>query len=326
MADVIVIGSLNADLVVKSPRFPRPGETISGDDLQIIPGGKGANQAVAAARQGAHVSMIGRVGSDGFGPFLVDNLKSNNVETSHVLKTDSATGTAIIVVDADGQNSIVLSPGANGLVTPADVDSASFADFGLLLLQLEIPTPTVLRAAQRAHEHGLTVILNPAPAKPLPTELLSNVDILIPNESELSLLTGLSVNDETSAEIAAKEILKQGVKIVIVTLGSKGALLVTDSQVTHVNTYKVNVVDTTAAGDAFIGGFASKIIERRKRAKRPTPTLTPADAQENAAYAREIESAVRYGCACGALAATKFGAQPSLPTKAEVENFILHPS
>lgn len=303
MADIIVIGSLNADLVFKSPRFPQPGETISGEDLQIIPGGKGANQAVAAARQGVKTSMIGRVGSDSFGPFLLENLKSNQVDTSHVLQTDSATGTAIIVVDANGQNSIVLSPGANGKVTPADVDTASFADFGLLLLQLEIPTPTVLRAAQRAHEHGLQVILNPAPAKPLPHELLANVDILIPNESELSLLTGLPVNDVSSAEMAAKEILKQGVQTVIVTLGSKGALLVTASQVTHVNTYKVDVVDTTAAGDAFIGGFASAMLS-----------------------GKSLKDSVRYGCACGALATTKFGAQPSLPTKTEVETFTLHHS
>lgn len=324
MIDILVIGSLNADLVVKSPRFPQPGETISGDDLQIIPGGKGANQAVAAARQGVKTTMIGRVGNDSFGPFLVDNLKSNNVDTSHVVKTDSATGTAIIVVDANGQNSIVLSPGANGMVTPADVNSASFADpstgsgqrFGLLLLQLEIPTLTILHAAKRAREQGLTVILNPAPAKPLPAELLSNVDILIPNESELALLTGMPVTDGSSAELAAKEILKQGVKTVIVTLGSKGALLVTATQVKHVDTYKVNVVDTTAAGDAFIGGFASKIIEYRRR------SLTPTDAQESGSYAKEIETAVRYGCACGALATTKFGAQPSLPTKEEISTFL----
>jgi len=299
MSNVLVIGSLNADLVVKSPRFPQPGETISGDDLQIIPGGKGANQAVATARQGVKTTMVGRVGSDSFGPFLVDNLKSNDVDTSQVLKTDSATGTAIIVVDANGQNSIVLSPGANGMVTPADVDSASFSNSGLLLLQLEIPTPTVLRAAQRAREHGMQVILNPAPAKPLPAELLSNVDILIPNESELALLTSLPVTDSSSAEVAAKEILKQGVKTVIVTLGSKGALLVTATQVKHVDTYKVNVVDTTAAGDAFIGGFASAILS-----------------------GKSLEDSVRYGCACGALATTKFGAQPSLPTKDEVETFI----
>ncbi len=299
MADIIIVGSLNADLVVRSPRFPQPGETISGEDLQIIPGGKGANQAVAAARQGVKTAMLGRVGSDSFAPFLVDNLKANQVDTSHVIVDSSATGTAIIVVDSNGQNSIVLSPGANGNVSPADVDSASFSNSKLLLLQLEIPTPTVLHAAQQARANGLTVILNPAPAKSLPRELISVVDILIPNESELSLLTGLPVNDIGSAEHAAKEILKQGVKTVIVTLGSKGALLVTAHQTTQIDTYKVNVVDTTAAGDAFIGGFASAMLN-----------------------GKSLEDSVRYGCACGALATTKFGAQPSLPTKEEVEKII----
>ncbi|MBK7450264.1 MAG: ribokinase [Anaerolineales bacterium] len=299
MADIIIVGSLNADLVVRSPRFPQPGETISGEDLQIIPGGKGANQAVAAARQGVKTAMLGRVGSDSFGPFLVENLKANQVDTSHVIVDSSATGTAIIVVDSNGQNSIVLSPGANGNVSPADVDSASFSNSKLLLLQLEIPTPTVLHAAQQARANGLTVILNPAPAKSLPRELISVVDILIPNESELSLLTGLPVNDIGSAEHAAKEILKQGVKTVIVTLGSKGALLVTAHQTTQIDTYKVNVVDTTAAGDAFIGGFASAMLN-----------------------GKSLEDSVRYGCACGALATTKFGAQPSLPTKEEVEKII----
>lgn len=308
--NILVIGSLNADLVVKSPRFPQPGETISGDDLQIIPGGKGANQAVAAAKLGAQVAMIGRVGSDSFASFLVENLNANQVDTSHVFKTDSATGTAIIVVDAHGQNSIVLSPGANGKVSPADVDPASFLTSNLLLLQLEIPTPTVLHAAQQARANGLTVILNPAPAKPLPAELLAHVDILIPNESELSLLTGLPVADVASAEVAAKEILKQGVKTVIVTLGSKGALLVTNTQAKQVDTYKVDVVDTTAAGDAFIGGFAAKLLESNG---------LPLDTQGQALI---LQNAIRYGCACGALATTKFGAQPSLPTKEEVETFI----
>jgi len=310
MNKILVIGSLNADLVVKSPRFPQPGETISGDDLQIIPGGKGANQAVAAARHGAQVAMIGRVGSDSFASFLVENLNANQVDTSHVLKTDSATGTAIIVVDANGQNSIVLSPGANGKVSPADVDPASFLTSKLLLLQLEIPTPTVLHAAQQARANGLTVILNPAPAKPLPAELLAHVDILIPNESELALLTGSPVTDVASAEVAAKEILKQGVKTVIVTLGSKGALLVTNTQVEQVDTYKVDVVDTTAAGDAFIGGFAAKLLESNG---------LPLDTQGQTLI---LQNAVRYGCACGALATTKFGAQPSLPTKDEVTKFI----
>ena len=168
MPDILVVGSLNADLVVRVPRFPQPGETISGEDLKIIPGGKGANQAVAAARQGASVTMLGRVGSDSFGPELIDNLKRNQVDSTLVqVDPDSATGTAIIVVDANGQNNIILSPGGNGKVSSLDVKDVSFSDFKLLLLQLEIPIETVLSAAQKAKEKGLRILLNPAPAAPL---------------------------------------------------------------------------------------------------------------------------------------------------------------
>jgi ribokinase len=307
MPDILVIGSLNADLVVKSLRFPQPGETISGEDLQIIPGGKGANQAVAAARQGVDVAIVGRVGSDSFGPLLVENLKSNHVDTSHMLTTESATGTAIIVVDANGQNSIVLSPGANGKVTPQDVDSAP--DAKILLLQFEIPMDAVLHAAKRYKAQGTTVVLNPAPARQIPADLLAQTDFLVPNESELTLLTDMPVTDIKSAEKAAKELLKRRVKTVIVTLGEKGALIVSNTEVTHIDTFKVNVVDTTAAGDAFIGGFAAKLLEL-------------ASLLESQEQTHILQNAVRYGCACGALAATKFGAQPSLPTKEEVENFL----
>lgn len=305
-----MVGSLNADLVVRAPRFPQAGETISGDDLQVIPGGKGANQAVAAARHGAQVSMLGRVGNDGFGDFLLDNLRENNVDISHIQRDDASTGTATIIVDSNGQNSIVLSPGANGKVSAADVENASFADHRLLLLQLEIPTPTVLAAARRAHENGVSVILNPAPATELPDELISQADYLVPNETELSLLTGMDVNDTPSAELAAKSLLGRGVGHVIVTLGSRGALVVDKYTSIHVETYKVDVVDTTAAGDAFIGGFASKLLESAS---------SRANLQESAPV---LQKAVQYGCACGALATTKFGAQPSLPTKTEVERLL----
>jgi len=299
MPSILVVGSLNADLVVRTPRFPQPGETISGEDLQVIPGGKGANQAVAASRLGAKVSMLGRVGKDNFGDFLLNNLESNNVDAQLVQRDDASTGTATIIVDANGQNSIVLSAGANGNVSPADVEHASFSDFSLLLLQLEIPTPTVLSATKLAKENGGTVILNPAPAKQIPDDLIALADFIIPNETELSLLTGLEVKDISSTEKAARILLQRGAKNVIVTLGSKGALIVDKDSSTHVDTYQVNVADTTAAGDAFIGGFATALLENKA-----------------------IEEAVRYGCACGALATTKFGAQPSLPTKEEVESFI----
>ena len=316
MPDILVVGSLNADLVVRAPRFPQPGETISGEDLQVIPGGKGANQAVATARHGTQVSMLGRVGNDHFGDFLLDNLKENNVDFQHVLRDPASTGTAIIIVDSNGQNSIVLSAGANGKVSSADVDSASFADHRLLLLQLEIPIPTVLSATQRAHAEGLLVILNPAPARQLPEEIISQIDYLIPNETELGLLTNMNVHDIPSAEQAAKSLMERGVKNVIVTLGSKGALIVTSTQVKHIETFKVDVVDTTAAGDAFIGGFAYKLLES---ANSLHSQGVLANAQEQAPI---LHNAVRYGCACGALATTKFGAQPSLPTKEEVENFM----
>lgn len=299
MPDILVIGSLNADLVVRSPRFPEPGETISGGDLQVIPGGKGANQAVAAARLSAHVMMLGRVGKDNFGDFLLDNLKSNHVDTTSVQHDDASTGTAIIVVDSNGQNSIVLSPGANGNVTPVDVDHTSFPAGGLILLQLEIPIPTVLHAAQRARESGTRVVLNPAPAQSLPNELIALADFIIPNESELQLLTGMNVSDIPSVERAGRALLQRGAKNVIVTLGDKGALIVEPEASKQVDTFKVDVVDTTAAGDAFIGGFATQLLE-----------------------SSSLLEAVRFGCACGALATTKFGAQPSLPTREEVEKLI----
>jgi ribokinase len=216
-----------------------------------------------------------------------------------IQRDDASTGTAIIVVDSNGQNSIVLSPGANGKVTPGDVEQASFPAGGLLLLQLEIPIPTVLRAAQRARDNGTRVILNPAPAQSLPEELIALSDFIVPNETELSLLTGMEVTDVPSAESAARKVLARGAKHVLVTLGSRGALLVLDTQSVFVGTFQVEVVDTTAAGDAFIGGFATSLLENKS-----------------------LEESVRIGCACGALAVTKFGAQPSLPTKEEVDNFM----
>jgi len=311
MTDVLVIGSLNADLVVRAPRFPAPGETIRGGDLLTIPGGKGANQAVAAARQGLNVAMVGRVGRDNFSPYLIENLESNNVNVSHIVKDGFASGTAIIILDENGQNSIVISPGANGNVSAEDVDSAP--DAKILLLQFEIPIETVTHAAKRYKSMGTTVILNPAPASQISTDLLTNVDILVANEHELAVISNTQITDIKSAELAAKGIITQGVKTLILTRGSEGALIVTDSQVQHVETFKVDVVDSTGAGDAFVGGLAAKLLEFHLE------TNTGLSGKE---WSTAFQKAVQYACACGALAVTKLGAQPSLPIKEDVDNFI----
>ncbi|MFN2182802.1 MAG: ribokinase, partial [Anaerolineae bacterium] len=202
---IAVAGSLNMDLVVRSPRIPRPGETIIGGEYRHVPGGKGANQAVAAARLGAQVAMVGRLGRDAFGDQLRNNLAAGGVDTSFVVQDAGiATGVALIVVDDAGQNSIVVAPGANMRLSPADIDAAAQAIAGAdaLLLQLESPLDAVIRAAEVAHDHGVTVILNPAPARPLPPHLLALVDVLIPNESEAALLTGLPVDSQSEAEEA----------------------------------------------------------------------------------------------------------------------------
>ncbi len=300
MADIVVVGSLNADLVVRSPRFPAPGETIRGEDLATIPGGKGANQAVAAARLGARVIMVGCVGADGFGATLIENLKQNKVDARHVMRDGSAaTGTAIIVVDSNGENSIILSPGANAKVSEHDIEPAVLAGAKLLLLQFEIPMEAVLYSARLAREKKVRVILNPAPAREIPNELLKIADYVLPNETELSSLTKKRITDKASLEDAAHELISRGAANVIVTLGEKGALIMGKHSKSYVPSYKVKPVDTTGAGDAFIGGMAYALVHRKS-----------------------VKDAVKYGCACGALATTKFGAQPSLPTAEDVKEFL----
>jgi ribokinase len=300
MNKILVIGSLNTDLVVRAPRFPSPGETIQGENLVTIPGGKGANQAVAAARLGAQVAMIGRVGADAFGSTLINNLKQNKVDADRVTKDgSSATGSAVIVVDSQGQNSIILSPGANAKVTPSDINPGSFSGSSLLLLQFEIPIETVIHSANLAKEKGLLVLLNPAPAHNLPDDLLRTADYILPNETELGILTGKPVYDLASVGTAGLSLLARGAKNIIVTLGAQGALIVNRDGAKLIPSFKVNVVDTTAAGDAFIGGVAVGLSN-----------------------GKSLEDAVQYACACGALAVTKFGAQPSMPTADDVNKLI----
>ena len=290
------------DLVVRSPRIPRPGETIIGSAYQQIPGGKGANQAVAAARLGAQVSMVGRLGCDAFGNQLLEGLAAAGIDSTFVLQDGEApTGVALIVVDEAGQNSIVVAAGANMRLSPADVDRAESAIAGsnVLLLQLESPLDTVIRAAELTQHHDVTVILNPAPAHPLPDRLLAMVDVLIPNESETAILTGTSVESLDQASAAALALLQLGIGAVVLTLGDKGAILAQEDRVEVMPAFQVRAVDTTAAGDAFAAGLAVALAE-----------------------GMDLVDAVRWGNAAGALAATVHGAQPSLPTRHDLEQLL----
>ena len=290
------------DLVARAPRIPEPGETIIGTGFRTAPGGKGANQAVAAARLGAQVSMVGRVGVDAFAGQLLDNIAAAGVDHTFVVQdSEAATGVALIVVDDAGQNSIVVASGANMCLVPADVDAAEavISSADVLLLQLESPLETVTRAAELAHAHGVRVILNPAPARSLPAALLSIVDVLVPNEGETALLTGLPVGSDAEAEAAAAALRDIGVGTVILTLGQRGAILASEKGTQLLPAFDVSPVDTTAAGDAFVGGFAVALAE-----------------------GRTLAEAVRWGNAAGALATTKLGAQPSLPTRRALEEML----
>jgi len=298
MKRIVVVGSLNMDLVVRAPRHPQPGETLIGGDFQTFPGGKGANQAVAAARLGAQVRMIGRVGGDAFGEALLQTVRQDGVDTTFIRRDEqAATGVALITLDAAGQNTIVVAPGANMRVTRQDIEEAEAAFEGadLLLMQLECPLEAVQAAAQMAHRHGLPVVLNPAPARPLPADLLAQTDYLLPNQPELRLLA----DGEADVPRAAARLLAQGVRNLVVTLGEEGALLVTGGSQEHLPAFRVPVVDTVAAGDAFAGAFCVALAE-----------------------GKPLREAVLWGNAAGAIAVTRPGAQPSMPNRAELTQFL----
>jgi ribokinase len=285
------------DLVVRAPRHPQPGETILGSNFQTFPGGKGANQAVAAARMGGQVRMIGRVGSDSFGEELLATLQKNEVDTQHVLRTSNvSSGVALITLDETGQNTIVVAQGANARLSPQDIHNAreAFSGASILLLQLEIPLETVMTAVDLARQEGMGIILNPAPARQLPASLLSKVDFIIPNESELALLTGMQ-----TISLAASSLRSIGTRRLVVTLGSEGVLVVEDDEPYRLLPHTVPVVDSTAAGDAFVGAFAVAQTEHR-------PT----------------RDAATWGNAAGALAVMRAGAQPSLPYRAELLDYM----
>ncbi|MDI6696632.1 MAG: ribokinase [Anaerolineales bacterium] len=303
---IVTLGGLNMDLVVRVPVIPKPGETITGHSFATFPGGKGANQTVALARLGAQVCMIGRVGADSFGETLLNNLRQEGVRTDFVkVDHERATGVALITVEDSGQNNISVAPGANMAVSAEEVIAAFSAleDFDMLVMPLETPMEAILTAARLAREHGARVALNPAPAQPLTSELLQWVDIIIPNEFEAAALTGIETSEETGAHRAALQLHEWTGGSVALTLGERGALLLDDSQTPpqfiYLPAYRVTAVDTTAAGDAFVAGLALGLSE-----------------------GMPLSKAAQLGSAAGAISVTRHGAQPSLPKRAEVEAFI----
>lgn len=300
-ARVVVVGSVNTDMVVKGSRLPGPGETVTGGRFIMAPGGKGANQAVAAARLGAEVTLVAKVGRDVFGDQAIENYRREGILTDCILRDSShATGVALILVDERGENLISVASGANHTLTPQEIAFAAdrIRNADVLMLQLEIPMETVCAAAQIAAEAGVPLILDPAPAAPLPGGLLQHVAYLTPNETEAERLTGVTVTDEASARQAAERLLTAGTRHVLVTLGAKGVLVADKEHAVVVPSVRVDAVDTTAAGDAFNGGLAWAL-----------------------ASGMTLEDAVRNACRVGALSATRLGAQPSLPTKAELAQF-----
>ncbi|MFP6739787.1 MAG: ribokinase [Planctomycetota bacterium] len=297
---ILVIGSINMDVVLQAEKFPAPGETVLGTDLSLIPGGKGANQAVALARLGARVSLLGSVGADPWGEELTAKLAGNGVDTKNISTAPSLpTGNATIIVDQEGENRIVLIGGANEALEPSHVDAALEGElsFDAILLQLEIPLETVYHAISTAAARGIPVILDAGPSRKLPLEKLRGVTVLSPNESETETLTGICPSDQGSASRAASLLQEStGADEVVLKLGNRGALFKENGNYTIIDAHEVEVVDTTAAGDSFTAALALE-------------------------YCRGagIRTATERAMAAGALAVTRLGAQPSLPTCEEVD-------
>ncbi|MEK8204788.1 ribokinase [Paenibacillus sp. FSL R5-0636] len=300
--DIVVIGSLNMDMVVRTNRSPDAGETLIGQAFALSPGGKGANQAVAAARLGAEVSMIGRVGKDTFGSEMLEIIRNEGIHIEHISVSEhQATGVASIIIEEDGENRIIVVPGANIELTVEDIQAleAVISQTKIIVLQLEMDLAMSEQAIAIAHRKGIPVILNPAPARVLKDEMLAQVSYLTPNETEAGILSGMTVDSAETAEQAARILLQKGVQNVIVTLGSKGALIVNAEGAKAVPGFPVKAVDTVAAGDSFNGALAQQLV-----------------------LGKTLEEAVSFANAVGALAVGKEGAIPSLPQLSEVEQFL----
>lgn len=300
MKKILVIGSLNMDLVTMSERHPKLGETIIGKSFFQIPGGKGGNQAVAISKLGGDVTMFGCVGKDSYGDILIEELKKNDVNIESVKKVEKNTGIATIVVDENADNTIIVVPGANFEISIDDIDKniELIKNADIVLLQLEIPIDVVEYILKKSKEFNKITILNPAPAEKLSVEIIKNVDYLVPNETELELLSGMPTNSQDEVLVASKKLMDMGVKNLIVTMGKNGSIFVGEDKVVKVGIHKVKAIDPTAAGDSFIGGVIRMLAEGKK-----------------------IEEAMEFGARVGAITVTKEGAQSSLPTWDEVVNY-----
>ena len=299
---IVVLGGINMDLICTTPRLPAPGETLIGDEFYTTPGGKGANQAVAAARLGAHVRMVGRVGADSFGPPLLDGLRGRGIDVTGVADDpDHASGVAMILLDPNKQNHIVAVYGANSACDEIQLKAAKKAmeHADALLLQNEIPVPISMAAARHARSMSVRVVWDPAPVVDMPPNALGVVDVLTPNQTEATALTGITVKGPDSAQAAAKMLLDRGVPLAIVKLGDQGVCYAADGESGHVPAFAVDVVDTVAAGDAFGAALAMALCE-----------------------GRGLRNAVRYGAAAGALAVTRPGAQDAMASRVEVDALL----
>lgn len=297
MKKIVVVGSANTDMVVKTDKHPLPGETKMGGAFFMNAGGKGANQAVAAARLGGNVSFVAKVGNDIFGKQTLDGLIKENIDTSHVFIDDTApSGTALIIVNAEGENSIVVAPGANAKLSIDDVSSiGDLSEAAFILMQLEIPIETITAVIDLARLNGKHVILNPAPAQPLSDAILNGLFLLVPNESEASMLTGIPVTDLASATLAADALIQKGVSHVIITLGKQGAYFKSAYKEFSIPAPSVVAVDTTAAGDTFCGA------------------LTVAKTE-----GKDWEDAIRFAITAASISVTRMGAQASVPYRNEI--------
>lgn len=295
---IIVVGSSNTDMVIKTGKFPLPGETILGGEFFLFPGGKGANQAVAAARLGGNVIFIAKVGNDIFGEQALQQFKAEGIITDYIAKDpDRPSGVALITVDSKGENTIVVAQGSNGALSPDDVEKAEsqFSKAEIVLTQLETPLPTILHVAKLAGKSGKKMILNPAPAMSLPSDLFPHLYLITPNETETETLTGIKVTDRDSMKRAAEKLREKGVANVIITLGGDGVYLHDTTGGRHIPTQKVKVVDSTAAGDVFNGALAVALSENRS-----------------------LEQAAEFANQAAAISVTKMGAQASAPYRKEL--------